>query len=145
MGDFLTVGVFTTSVFFSNKWYVKSRDLLFKETRGRESLTIKSEPFLTQAAVTLCTEHSSYSFCLCTMFIFVSHQTILFYNGGLGKNRSGTSPSSSPAGHMLVIGSFSAMWARWPCCWSWTHSWIRHVCLLIAWTRPESLVQCNAY
>ena len=58
--------------------------------------------------------------------IFVSathqtgHNTRLFYNGSLGRDRSITSQGSNPAGLMLVIGSLSSMWAWWAC-WTLTH------------------------
>ena len=66
----------------------------------------------------------------------------LFYSGGLGSRRSGMSPIRC----MQVIGLLSPMWARWAYGWTWTRykTWVRHVYLLIAWTRPESLVLCNA-
>ena len=51
----------------------------------------------------------------------------LFYCGGLRRRRrrrrfSGMSRGSCPAGRMLVIGSFRAMWTRWADCWTWTHT-----------------------
>ena len=51
------------------------------------------------------------------MFVSASHQTGLdtrsfFYSGGVGRGKSDMSLGSSPAGHMLVIGSLSAMRAR---------------------------------
>ena len=47
---------------------------------------------------------------------------VFFYSEGVGRRREVTSRGSSPAGRMLVIGSFSAMWARWVHYWTWTHS-----------------------
>ena len=46
----------------------------------------------------------------------------ILYSGCLGSCRSVTSRGSSPVGLMLIIGSLSAMWARWAYCWTWTHS-----------------------
>ena len=40
----------------------------------------------------------------------------LSYRRGLGRSEA------SPAGRMQVIGSLSAMWARWASCWTWTYS-----------------------
>ena len=43
---------------------------------------------------------------------------------------------------MLVIASLDAMWAMWPCSNfdSLRAMWVRHVCLLIAWTKSDGLL-----
>ena len=69
----------------------------------------------------------------------------LFYRGGLGKREVEHESLLVFCWTMLVIDSLCAMWARWPC-WhdSLSAMWVQHVCLLMAWTKPESLVQCCA-
>ena len=45
----------------------------------------------------------------------------VFFNGGFGRGRCGTSRGSCPTGNILVISSCSAMRARWTYGWTWTH------------------------
>ena len=51
-------------------------------------------------------------------------------------------PRLVPCWTMLIIGSLSAMWARWPSgdLDSLRTIWVRHECMHIAWTKPEGLV-----
>ena len=127
-------------------WYKKSRILLFYPS------VLRCEVFPYKTAIKITAHWNEYIFraslrmgrpsrlviysCLPPDRIW---HKIFFYCEDFSEG--GQAPSLVPCWTLLVISSLGTAWVKWPYedLDSPSAMWVQHVCLLIAWTKPEDL------